>query len=54
VEWADLASWRSAAGCYLLDVKRARYLVFPQRDVPEAELAAFEALLFDKLGPRHT
>jgi hypothetical protein len=54
VEWADLASWRSAAGCYLLDVKRARYLVFPHRDVPEAERAAFEALLSDKLGPRHT
>jgi hypothetical protein len=54
VEWAGLASWRSAAGCYLLDVKRARYLVFPRRDVPEGERAAFEALLIGKLGPRRT
>ena len=53
VEWAGLASWRTAAGCYLLDVKRARYLVFPQRDVPQDERADFEALLTEKLGPRH-
>jgi len=51
-QWGDFRSWRTAGGCYVLHVTRSRYLVFPVRDVPEAQRAAFEDLLTGKLGPR--
>lgn len=51
-EWSEFRSWRTAAGCYLLDITRSRYLVVPQRDVPDADRADFERMLASKLGPR--
>ena len=51
-EWSEFRSWRTAAGCYLLDITRSRYLVVPRADVPEADRADFERLLASKLGPR--
>lgn len=51
-EWSEFRSWRVANHCYLLNTTRTKYVIVPQRDVPEARRAEFEELLAAKLGAR--
>jgi hypothetical protein len=49
-EWSEFSKWRQAGGCYLLQTTGRNYVAVAARDVGEARLGDFEALLTEHLG----
>lgn len=48
--WGEFSSWRLVSGCFLLHTRKRSYVIVAVRDVPAADRARFERLLWSKLG----